>query len=194
LNHLNKIKILVNSGLIEIFLFPSCFKYILKGDLSDSELKLDAFCLSVKQNRLSSIGSIEFGNRTHRKAPVRLCSIAEPIEQQSDRLGSIKFYCFLVRFRSIDYAGYTGPGTTSDQYQSIWRSNLELRMRFKRNRKSFHKDKVNYFININNFPLLSTSVDVPSSIVHVHRQGDTPNCNNVVIEKSKKPNRNKLAM
>ena len=40
-----------------------------------------------------------------RKVPVRLCSITEPIEQQSDRLGSIKFDRFLVRFRSIDYAG-----------------------------------------------------------------------------------------
>ena len=165
------IKILVNSGLIEIFLFSNCFKYILKGDLSDSELKLDAFCLSVKQNRLSSIGSIEFGNRTHQKIPVRLCSIAEPIEHQSDRLGSIEFYWYLVRFHSIDYAWCTGLGT-SNLYQSIWRSNLELRMRFKRNRKSYHKDKVNYFININNFPLFSTSVDVPSSIVYVYRQGD----------------------
>ena len=33
-------------------------------------------------------------NLTHRKGPVRLCAITEPIEQQ------------LVRFRSIDYAGY----------------------------------------------------------------------------------------
>ena len=40
-----------------------------------------------------------------RKVPVRLCSITEPIEQQSDRLGSIEFDWFLVRFRSIDYAG-----------------------------------------------------------------------------------------
>ena len=31
-------------------------------------------------------------NRTHRKVPVRLCSITEPIEQQSDRLGSIDFW------------------------------------------------------------------------------------------------------
>ena len=45
-------------------------------------------------------------------------------------------------------------------------------MRFKRNRKSYHKDKVNYFININNFPLFPTSFDVPSSIVYVYRQGD----------------------
>ena len=35
------------------------------------------------------LSSIEFGNRTHRKVPVRLCSITEPIEQQSERLGSI---------------------------------------------------------------------------------------------------------
>ena len=34
--------------------------------------------------------SIEFSNRTHRKVPVRLCSITEPIQQQSDRLGSIE--------------------------------------------------------------------------------------------------------
>ena len=34
-NHLNN-KYLVNSGLIEIFLFSNCFKYKLEGDLSDS--------------------------------------------------------------------------------------------------------------------------------------------------------------
>ena len=35
----------------------------------------------------------------------QLCSITEPIEQQSDRLGSIEFDWYIVRFRSIDYAG-----------------------------------------------------------------------------------------
>ena len=39
-------------------------------------------------------------NRIHKKVPVRLCSIAEPIE----RLDSIGFDWFWVRFRSIDYA------------------------------------------------------------------------------------------
>ena len=39
---------------------------------------------SVRLVRLSSIGSIEFGNRTHPKVPVRLCSIAEPIAKQSN--------------------------------------------------------------------------------------------------------------
>ena len=83
-----------------MFLFSNCFKYIRKGDLSDSELKLDAFCLSVKQNRLSSIGSIEFGNRTHQKIPVRLCSIAEPIELKSTdwvRLSSIDIWFGFIR-------------------------------------------------------------------------------------------------
>ena len=37
LNHFNlTIKILVNSGLIEIFLFSNCFTYILEGDVSNS--------------------------------------------------------------------------------------------------------------------------------------------------------------
>ena len=80
-------------------------------------IQLDAFCLSTKQNRtnlvvcirlvrLSSV--IEYTssiNQTHRNVPVLLCSITEPIEQQSDRFGSIRFDWFLVRFRSIDYAG-----------------------------------------------------------------------------------------
>ena len=48
-------------------------------------------------NKIQLIASIEFGNRTHRKVPVRLCSITEPIEQQSDRLGSIDFWLVFVR-------------------------------------------------------------------------------------------------
>ena len=87
----------------------------------------------------------------------------------------IGFDSVLLIFGSVSFdwlhAGYVGLGATSDLHQSIRRSNLELCMRFKRNRKSYHKDKVNYFININNFPLFSTSVDVPSSIVYVYRQG-----------------------
>ena len=55
-------------------------------------------------NKIELIASIEFGNRTHRT--VRLCSITEPVEQQSDRLGSIEFDRFLVRFRSISSAGF----------------------------------------------------------------------------------------
>ena len=41
--------------------------------------------------------SIWFGNRTLRKVPVRLCSITEKIEQQSDRLSSIDFWFGFVR-------------------------------------------------------------------------------------------------
>ena len=63
------------------------------------QLKLVAFCLSTEQNRtslgrLSSVIELTSSiNRTHRKVPVRLCSITEgePIEQQSYRLGSIEF-------------------------------------------------------------------------------------------------------
>ena len=92
----------------------------------------------------------------------------------------IGFDWVLLIFSSVSFdwlhAGYAGLGATSisqyDLHQSIRLSNLELCMRFKRNRKSYHKDKVNYFININNFPLFSTSIDVPSSIVYVYRQGD----------------------
>ena len=85
------------------------------------------------------------------------------------RLSSIDFWFGFVRLTTRRVCWI---GATSDLHQSIRRSNLELCMRFKRNRKSYHKDKVNYFININNFPLFSTSVDVPSSIVYVYRQGD----------------------
>ena len=41
--------------------------------------------------------SIQLGNRTHRKVLVRLRSIAEPIEQQSDRLRWIDFWFGFVR-------------------------------------------------------------------------------------------------
>ena len=61
---------------------------------------------SNKSCRFSSIGSIEFGNRTNRKFPVpQLCLITEPIEQKFDRWGSIEFDRFLVHFCSISYAG-----------------------------------------------------------------------------------------
>ena len=66
-----------------------------------------SFCRakSNKSHRFSLIEAIEFGNRTLRKVPVPLCSISEPIEQQSDWLGSIEFARFLVRFRSISCTG-----------------------------------------------------------------------------------------
>ena len=66
--------------------------------------------------RLSSIGSIKFGNRTrvfgsrtHRKVPVRLCSIAEPIEKQSHDWSLIEFDWFFVRIGSIGYVGTFKP-------------------------------------------------------------------------------------
>ena len=43
------------------------------------------------------------GNRTHRKFPVRICSITEPVEQQSDRLGSIDFWLGFVRLTTPDF-------------------------------------------------------------------------------------------
>ena len=57
--------------------------------------------------RLSSIGSIkfgnrEFGNRTHRKVSVRLCLIAEPIEKESNDWSSIDVF---FRIGSIGYVG-----------------------------------------------------------------------------------------
>ena len=69
------------------------------------QLKLVAFCLSTKQNRtwpgrLSSVIELTSSiNQTHRKVPVRLCSITEgePIEQQSYRLGSIEYWFGFVR-------------------------------------------------------------------------------------------------
>ena len=86
LSILNHKKILVSYGLIEIFLFSS----MLEGDVSYS---IETGCVlsfcrtkSNKVRRLSSIGSIKFGNRTHRKGPVPLSSIIELIEQQCDRV------------------------------------------------------------------------------------------------------------
>ena len=59
------------------------------------------FCFSTEQNRTNRVDWVRLGsvielNRTHKKAPVRLCSIAEPIELQSNdwvRLvfGSVSF-------------------------------------------------------------------------------------------------------
>ena len=56
-------------------------------------------------NKIELIVSIEFGDQTHQKVPVWSCSMTKPVEQQSNQLGSIEFDWFLVRFRSIDFAG-----------------------------------------------------------------------------------------
>ena len=103
-------KILVNAGLIEKNVVFKLLHIHPRGrSFRLIQLKLAAFCLSTEQNRTWSgrLKLIEFGNRTHRKVRVRLCSITEgePIEQHSYRLGSIEFNWLLVRFRSIDYAG-----------------------------------------------------------------------------------------
>ena len=62
------------------------------------------FCLSAEQNRTNCVDLVwlshESVNQTHRKVPVRLCSITE-----IERLGSIEFDWYLVRFRLTDYAG-----------------------------------------------------------------------------------------
>ena len=63
------------------------------------------FCFSTEQNRTNRVDWVRLGsvielNRTHKKVPVRLCSIAEPIELQSNdwvRLGSIGFWFGFVR-------------------------------------------------------------------------------------------------
>ena len=104
------IKILVNAGLIEKNVVFKLLHIHPRGrSFRLIQLKLAAFCLSTEQNGTWSgrLKLIEFGNRTHRKVRVRLCSITEgePIEQHSYRLGSIEFNWLLVRFRSIDYAG-----------------------------------------------------------------------------------------
>jgi len=52
----------------------------------------------------------EFGNWTHRKVPGQLCSITEPIEQQSDRLGLNECDWVLVQFTPIDYSGFIQRG------------------------------------------------------------------------------------
>ena len=78
---------------------------MLEGDLP-IQLKLDAFCLSAKQNRINRVHRVRLVrlssvieltssiNRTHRKVPVRLSLITEPVEQQSNRLGSIELIDF----------------------------------------------------------------------------------------------------
>ena len=66
-----------------------CFYYRTKSNLSCS---------------LGSIGSIKFGNRTHRKVPVRLCSIAKPIEKQSNDWSPSDFSFRFVRLATPGYA------------------------------------------------------------------------------------------
>ena len=58
-------------------------------------------------NKIELIASIEFGNRTHRKVPVWLGSITEPMDQQSDQLGSTDFWFGFVRL--------TTPGILQQQ-------------------------------------------------------------------------------
>ena len=79
------IKILVNSGLIEIFLFSNCFKYIhvLEGDLSNSTGCVLSFC-QTKSNQ-----------SCWRVRLVQLSSVTEPIKQQSDWLGAIEYVGFI---------------------------------------------------------------------------------------------------
>ena len=69
-------------------------------------------------NKIELIASIEFGNRTHRKVPVRSCSITEPIEQQSDRLGSIDFWFVFVAL--------TTPGVFRSKSFKLLSLNLSL--------------------------------------------------------------------
>ena len=85
-------------------MFSNCFKCIPEGDLSDS---IETGCVSI-----------EFGNRTHRKVPVRLCSITEPIEQQSDRLGSIDFWFIFIAL--------TTPGVFRSKSFKLLSLNLSL--------------------------------------------------------------------
>ena len=76
--------------------------YLAKREIFPMSLIFIPFFFFVEQNRtnhvdfvrlsslieLTSLSSI---NRSHRKVPARLCSINEPIEQQSDQLCSIDF-------------------------------------------------------------------------------------------------------
>ena len=101
------IKILVHwIVLISLTLAP-LVKTQLKSEFLPILLRVNAyqccipFCFSTEQNRTNRVDWVRLGsvielNRTHKKAPVRLCSIAEPIELQSNdwvRLvfGSVSF-------------------------------------------------------------------------------------------------------
>jgi len=61
-----------------------------RGDQGSAQIQSKS-ARAFTMRRLSSIDSIKFGNRTHRKVPVRLCSIAEPIEKQSNDWSLIEF-------------------------------------------------------------------------------------------------------
>ena len=85
-------------------------------------LSTSLFLYQTKSSQSRRLSSIGFVNRTHRKAPFRLCSIAEPIELQSNdwiRLGSIGFWFGFVRL--------TTPGT-KHSFQDISRcfQNFEI--------------------------------------------------------------------
>ena len=58
---------------------------------------------------IPGVANRTFGNRTHKKVPVRLCPIAEPIELQSNdwvRLGSIGFWFGFVRLATPGNQNY----------------------------------------------------------------------------------------
>ena len=80
-------------------------------------------------------------NGTHQKVPVRLCLITEPVEQESDRLGSIDFWFGFVRLTTSGlykdasqrwgteqgYLRCSADITNSHQYASIREVSAECR-------------------------------------------------------------------
>ena len=90
-----------SSGLVEIFLFSNCFKYTYYRAICPIQLRPGAFCLFAKQNRTNHVVWVRL---------VRLSSVIELTEKFDYRtnwttIRPIGFDSFLVRFRSIDYAG-----------------------------------------------------------------------------------------
>ena len=64
------------------------------------------FCFSTEQNRTNRVDWVRLGSvielhRTHQKAPVRLCSIAEPDRTPIERLGLIGFWFGFVRLTTL---------------------------------------------------------------------------------------------
>ena len=131
-------KILVHWNVLISLTLAPLVKTQLKSEFLPILLRVNAyqccipFCFSTEQNRTNRVDWVRLGsvielNRTHKKVPVRLCSIAEPIELQSNdwvRLGSIGFWFGFVRLTTPACLGEESllhVWCCSDEPRAVWR-------------------------------------------------------------------------
>ena len=114
------IKILVHWNVLISLTLASLVKTQFKSEFLPILLRVNAyqfgipFCFCSEQNWTNHVDWVQLGsviklNQTHKKAPVQLCSIAEPIELQSNDwvwLGSIGFWFGFVRLTTLGHENY----------------------------------------------------------------------------------------